>query len=193
MFKLLLFPVCWLIAFGSSGQAPPAAFPDTSTITENSVGKARIRMPVSELKSLYKTCTFTPTHLMQYGFDDTDAKPNGVAVSYGGQKLFVYFADWQTHRRVACLLAFHSAYKTVKGIRVGATSGQLAAAVPGVRVVPNMMLPVFQTAFAGKLEKPGLEYIFFKQKDLGNYVVADEPAKLVVRDAKISWIQVYPH
>ena len=150
-------------------------------------------MPVSEMKTLYKNCIFTPTHLMQYGFDDTGTKPNGVTVSAGGQKLFVYFSDWQTHRKVAGLLVLHAAYKTAKGIGAGVTSGQLKTAFPSVKVVPNMMLPAFQIAFTGVPGKPGLEYVFYKQKDLGSYLVADEPAKLTVRDAKISWIQIYPH
>ena len=53
-----------------------------------------------------------------------------------------------------------------------------------------MMLPVFQTAFAGDMEKPGIEYIFYKQKELGKYVVADEPTEITIGNAAISWIQV---
>ena len=181
---------CWLLLSGSISQAPPAAFPDVPTITENSVGKARIGMPVAKLKELYKGCTFTPVHLLPYGFDDTNAKPGGVLVKSGSQRLFLYFADWQTKKKVAGLLAFHPAYKTAIGVHVGTTSGQLKTVLPTVQVVPNMMLPEFQIAFSGSMEKPGLEYIFLKQPELGKYVVADEPTHITVTTGRISWIQI---
>ena len=189
MSKLLLLLCYWLTASGSICQSPPAAFPDTPTITENAVGKARLGMPIAKLKELYKGCSFVPTHMLKYGFDDTDHKPNGVTVSSGSQKLFVYYLDGQT-KRVAGLLALHAAYKTASGICVGSTASQLKTMNPVVRVVPNMMLPVFQVAFAGDVEKPGIEYIFYKQKDLGRYEVADEPAPLIASNARISWLQI---
>ncbi|MFC6224159.1 hypothetical protein ACFP2F_12985 [Hymenobacter artigasi] len=190
MLKFLSLFSCWLIASGSICQSPPADFPDTPTITGESVGKARIGMPVAKLKELYRGCTFTPVHLLAYGFDDTNAKPGGMVVKSGNQQLFLYFVDWQTKKKVACLLAFHPAYKTANGIHAGSTSGQLKTALPTVQVVPNMMLPKFQTAFSGDLEKPGLAYIFFKQPELGKYTVADEPTKITASNGRISWIQI---
>ena len=188
--KLLLLLICWFFASNSSFQIPPVDFFDTPIITEKSVGRAQIGMSVTKLKELYKGCTFVPTHLLQYGFDDTEAKPNGVTVSSGSQRLFLYFLDWQTKKKVAGILAFHPAYRTAQGMHVGSTSGELRASQPSVRIVPNMMLPVFQIAFAGDVEKPGIEYIFYKQKELGKYVVADEPTKITVANAKIAWLQI---
>ena len=190
MLKFLSLFSCWLLLSGNISQVSPAAFPDIPVITENSVGKARIGMPVARLKELYKGCTFTPVHLLAYGFDDTNSKPSGIMVKAGRQQLFLYFADWQTKKKVACLLAFHSAYKTANGIHVGSTSGQLKTFLPTVQAVPNMMLPDFQIAFSGAVEKPGLEYIFFKQPELGKYVVADEPTKITMSNDRISWIQI---
>ena len=187
--KFLLILSCWLLLSGSISQAPPAAFPDVPTITENSVGKAKIGMPVVRLKELYKGCSFVPTHMLPYGFDDTDRKPSGVTVSSNGQKLFIYYLDGQT-KKIAGLLVLHIMYKTAGGIHVGSTASQLKMAYPAVRVVPNMMLPVFQIAFVGDLEKPGIEYIFYKQKSLGKYEIADEPALLIASNAKIAWLQL---
>ena len=193
MYKLFLLLSCLLITSGSICQSLPSGFPDTPTITENAVGRTRIGMPVTKLKELYKGCTFTPAHLAAYGFDDTSNKPGGILVSSAGQKLFLYFADWQTKKKVAGILAFHPAYKTVKGIHAGSTSGQLKAAIPTIKVVPNIMMPVFQIAFAGEVGAPGIEYVFFKQKNIGKYVLADEPGKITVLNAPVSWIQIYPH
>ncbi len=189
MYKLLLLLSCWLIASGSICQSPPA-FSDTPVITENSVGKARIGMSVAQLREMYKGCTFTPVHLLAYGFDDTEAKPSGIMVKKGSQQLFLYFADWQTHKKVACLLALHPAYKTASGIHPGSTSGQLKAALPAVQAVPNMMLPEFQVAFVSDVETPRVEYVFFKQPALAKYEVADEPTKLTAANGRISWIQI---
>ncbi|MBF9142117.1 hypothetical protein [Hymenobacter properus] len=192
MLKFLSVFCGWLLS-GSISQAPPSSFPDTPAITENSVGRARIGMPIAQLRQLYKGCTFTPVHLLAYGFDDTNAKPGGVMVKKGSQQLFLYFPDWQTKQKVAGLLAFHPSYKTAKGIHPGSTSGQLKTALPTVRVVPNMMLPTFQIAFVGDVEKPGIEYIFSKQPALAKYVVADEPTKLTAPNGRISWIQIHPN
>jgi len=189
---LLLFLGCLLSATSIAQTAP--AFPDTPTITETSVGKARIGMPISKLKELYKGYTFTPTYMASYGFDDPTDKPNGVTVSFGRQKLFVYFADWETHKKVAGLLAFHPAYKTGQGIHPGATSGQLRTVLPATRVVPNMLLPNIEMAFVSQREdeNPAVQYIFFKQGHIGKYIIADTPVKIAVANARISWIQVYP-
>lgn len=89
--KLLLLLSCWFIAPGSINQSTPAGFPDTPTITETLVGKARIGMPVAKLKELYKSCTFSPTYLVKYGFDEYGSKPNAILVSTGSQKLFVFW------------------------------------------------------------------------------------------------------
>ena len=121
---------------------------------------------------------------------DTSAKPGGILIKAGNQQLFLYFADWQTKKKVACLLAFHPAYKTASGIHPGSTPNQLKMALPAVQVVPNMMLPAFQTAFGGTVEKPGLEYTFCKQPALAKYAVADEPAKLTAPSGHVSWIQI---
>ena len=188
--KLLLLLSCWFIASGSICQAPPAAFSDTPTITVTSVGKARLGMSEVQLKTLYVGCSFAPVHLLQFGFDDTDQKPNGIAVSHNKQRLFIYFLDWQTKKRIAGLLAFHPAYKTASGVHAGSTVSALKAAVPKVQVVPNMMLPAFQIAFAGRIGNNSIEYIFYKQNDLGKYEVADEPVPLTRSNAKIAWLQI---
>ncbi|RAK65308.1 hypothetical protein [Hymenobacter edaphi] len=193
MFTFLTIWSTWLLATGSIYQAPPAAFPDVPTITETSVGQARIGMSTAQLKKLYKGCAFSPTSMAAYGFDEHESKPSGVTVSYAGKKLFVYFPDWKTKKQLAGLIALHPAYRTAKGIHVNSTSGQLKAALPGVVVVPNMMDANLEVAFSGSVEKPGIQYVFYKQGNVGNYVVADTPVKISVSNAKITWIQVYPH
>ncbi|MFD2721602.1 hypothetical protein ACFST9_23000 [Hymenobacter monticola] len=189
MLKFLSLFSAWLLLSGSS-QVPAPAFYDVPVITEKSVGKARIGMSIAQLQELYKGCTFTPVHLLAYGFDDTEAEPSGIMVKKGSRQLFLYFADWQTHKKVAALLAFHPAYKTARGIHTGSTSGQLKAALPAVQVVPNMMLPEFQIAFVGDVETPGLEYVFRKQPVLAKYTMADAPTKLTAANGRISWIQI---
>ena len=70
MLKFLsLFFSCWLIASGSICQSPPADFPDTPTITGESVGKARIGMPVAKLKELLQRLYVFDAcmHLLAYG------------------------------------------------------------------------------------------------------------------------------
>jgi hypothetical protein len=195
MYKILLLLGCWLIASGSIYQSPPAGFPDTPAITENSVGRVRIGMRVTKLKDLYKGCTFTPAHLATYGFDDTSNKLGGVLVSSAGQKLFLYFEDWQTRKKVAGILVFHPAYKTVKGIHVGFTAGQLRAALPAVRVGPSELMEGMQIAAVatGESEKMGLQYIFYKQGTIGKNKDSIEPSAIAATKAKISWIQVFPN
>ena len=185
---------CWLLLSGSISQAPPAAFPDVPVITESSVGRARIGMPVSQLKALYKGCTFAPVHLAQFGFDDYGAKPNAVAVSYNRQRLFVYFPHGQTGK-VAGFFVFHPAYKTAKGIHAGSTSGQLKAALPAATVGPNEMMTEMQIAAIdrGDEQLPIVQYIFNKQGFLGKNKDSIAPSEIAVLNAKISWIQVFPN
>lgn len=180
---------CWLLLSGSIGQAPPAAFPDVPAITATSVGKACIGMPVARLQEVYKGCTFKPTYLVEYGFDDFGDKPGGVLVAQGKQKLFVYFAGGGT-RRVAGLLALHPAYCTGVGLHPGSTSGQLKARLPAVRVVQNVMVAGTQIAFADEAGRQSISYVFQNQPDVGVYVLADEPVKITLTTARISWIQV---
>ncbi|MBD2724161.1 hypothetical protein IC234_18685 [Hymenobacter sp. BT189] len=167
-------------------------------ITEKSVGKARIGMPITQLRELYKGCTFSPAHMLAYGFDDTAAKPNGVMVKSGSRQLFLYFADWQTKKKVACLLAFHPAYKTATGIHVGSTSGQLKVALPAVTVGPNELMTEMQIAAVdrsegGEEKQPIIQYVFNKQGFLGKNKDSIEPSEIAVLNAKISWIQVFPN
>ena len=194
MLKFLSLFSCWLLLSGSISQAPLAAFPDTPTITEKSVGKARIGMTVAKLKEVYKGCAFTPVHLGQFGFDDYGTKPNAVAVSYDRQRLFVFFPGGQANK-VAGFFVLHPAYKTAAGIHVGSTSGQLKAALPAVTVGPNEMMTEMQIAAidVGDEHQPIIEYIFNKQGFLGKNKDSITPSKIAVLNAKISWIQVFPN
>ena len=191
--KFLSLFSCWLLLSGSS-QAPPVAFPDVPTITENSVGRAHIGMTVGKLKEFYKGCTFTPIHLGQFGFDDYGTKLNAMSVSYNRQRLFVFFPVAQASK-VAGFFVFHPAYKTAKGIHAGTTSGQLKTALPGVRVGPNELMTEMQIA-AIEMEKerlPTVQYIFDKQGFLGKDKDSIVPSEIAVLTAKISWIQVFPN
>lgn len=193
MHKLLVFFAYWPGIFGSS-QAPPR-FPDTPIITRTSVGKVRIGMPVAKLKELYKGYTLSPDYMSRYGFDELTGKPDAMLVSMGKDNLFLYFTGYDVvgdkmidKNKVAGLLVFHPAYQTAKGIHVGSMSGQLKTALPTVRVGLSPLAPAMQIA-----SSDGLDYIFCNQGHVGKYVVADEPVKIAVATAKISWIQVYPH
>lgn len=192
--KFLLLFSCWLLLSGSS-QTLPAAFPDTPTITENSVGKARIGMSAIKLKEAYNGFTFTPTYLAKYGFDGGSGKPDAVTVSRSGQKLFVYFLDWQTKKKVAGLIVLHSAYQTANKVHVGSTSAQLKVAIPTVKVAPDEILPEMEIAQIETREdqKPGLQYIFYKQGTIGKLKDSMEPSEIAKPNAKISWIQIYPN
>ena len=194
MLKFLLLLGCWLVASGSIRQSPPTAFPDTPTITENSVGKARIGMAVTKLKELYKGCTFTSVHLGQFGFDDYGSKLNAIAVSYNRQRLFVFFPGGQANK-VAGFFVFHPAYKTATGIHVGSTSGQLKAALPAVRVGPSELMIEMEIAAVerGEEQLPIVEYIFYKQGFLGKNKDSIVSSEIAVFNAKISWIQVFPN
>lgn len=189
--KLHLLLCYWLTASGSICQSPPAAFPDTPTITETSVGKARIGMPAAKLKELYKGCLFTPTYLAKYGFDGGSGKPDAVTVSSAGRKLFIYFLNWQT-KKAAGFIVLSPAYKTAAGIHVGSTSGQLKAAVPAVRVGPHEFVENQQIASAGTEEHLGLEYIF-QRGPMGKNSDSMEASEIATLDAKVSWILIKPN
>ena len=197
MSKLLSLFSCWLLLSGSTSQTPPAAFPDVPVITENSVGKARIGMPVATLKALYKGCTFTPVHLGTFGFDDYGPELNAVAVSCNRRKLFVFFPG-EKAGKVAGIFALHPAYKTARGIHVGMTSGQLKSILPAVRVGPNELVLEMQLAAVKRVEKgvekqPIIQYIFNNQGILGKNKDAIDPSEIAVLNARISWIQVFPN
>jgi hypothetical protein len=192
MTKLLLLLTCWLIAWGTTSQTPPATFPDLATITKKSVGKAQVGMPVAKLKEAYKGYAFSPTDLVKYGFDEYVGKPNATLITRNGQKLLVFWVNTQTNK-VAGLIALHPAYQTAQGIHVGSTSGQLKAVFPTTQVVPNMMMQEIQMAFVGPVDKPGIEYAFLKQVPVGKYLVADEPVRITNPSARITWIQVFPN
>ncbi|WP_210519577.1 hypothetical protein [Hymenobacter terricola] len=162
------------------------------TITENSVGKARIGMPLLKLKETYTGCAFSPDYLSKYGFDEYGNKPNATVVSRSGQKLFVFWMNPQT-QKVTGLIVLSPSYQTAQGIHVGSTSRQLKAAFPAMQAVPNMMMQDIEMAFLGEVDKPGIEYAFFKQEHIGKFLVADEPVKIVATNAKVSWIQIFPN
>ena len=195
--KFLSLLSCWLLLSGSSSQAPPAAFPDVPVITENSVGRARIGMPVAKLKGLYKGCTFTPVHLGAFGFDDYGTELNAVAVSHNHQKLFVFFPGGKAGK-VAGIFVLHPAYQTAKGIHVGTTSGQLRSILPAVRVGPNELMTEMQIAAVKRVEKgeekqPTIQYIFNGQGIIGKNKDSIDPSEIAILNARISWIQVFPN
>ena len=195
MLKLLSLFSCWLLLSGSSSPAPPAAFPDTPVITENSVGKARIGMSVIKLKEAYNGFTFTPIFLAKYGFNGGSGKPDAVTVGSNGQKLFIYFLDWQTKKKVAGLIVLHPAYRTTNKIHVGSTSAQLKQALPAVKVAPGETMPEMEIAQIekGEEQKPGLQHIFYKQGPIGKLKDSIEPSETAKLNAKVSWIQIYPN
>jgi hypothetical protein len=188
--KFLLLLSCWFIASGSICQNPPAAFFDTPTITENSVGKARIGMTSAKLKEAYKGCLFTPTYLAKYGFDGGSGKPDAATVSRAGQKLFIYFLNGPAGK-TSGFIVLNPAYKTAAGIHVGSTSGQLKAAVPAVRVGPHEFVENMQIASAGTEEHTGLQYIF-QRGPMGKKPDSMEPSEIATPSAKVSWILIKP-
>ena len=195
MLKFLSLFSCWLLLSGSISQTPPAAFPDTPTITDSLVGKARIGMSEIKVKEAYNGFTFTPTYLAKYGFDGGSGKPDAVMVSRYGQKLFIYFLDWQTKKKVAGLIVLHPAYQTANKIHVGSTSAQLKQALSTVTVAPAETMPGMEIAQLerGEEQKPGLQYIFYKQGTIGKLKDSMEPSEIAKLNAKISWIQIYPN
>lgn len=190
MLKFLSLFSCWLVLSGSISQTPSAAFPDTPTITEKSVGKARIGMTMARLKELYKGSTYTPVYLYKYGFDEGSNIPNAVLVASRGQKLFVY---WQADKKIAGLIVLNPAYQTAKGIHVGATSGQLKAVFPTATAGPHEFIEGMELASAGFEEKSQLLYVFQKQASIRKDKDSAEPSEIVGTTAKISWILVKPN
>ncbi len=192
--KLLLLLSCWFIASGSICQSPRTGFPDTPTITETSVGRARIGMPLLKLKEAYKGCVLSPDYSVKYSFDEYGSKPNATLVSRDGQKLFVFWLNTQT-KKVAGIFALSPAYRTAQGIHVGSTAGQLKKVLPAVRVGPNELNIEMQIAGIerGEYEKTGIQYIFYKQGILGKDKDSIVPSTIAVPNAKISWIQVFPN
>ena len=191
MHKLLLLLSCWLIASGSICQSPPAGFLDIPMMTENSVGKASIGMTAAKLKETYNGCLFTPTYLAKYGFDGGGGKPDAVAVSSLGQKLFIYFLNGQT-KKASGFIVLNPAYKTAAGIHVGSTSGQLKAAVPAIRVGPHEFVENMQIASAGTEEHSGVKYIF-QRGPMGKDRDSVEPSEIATLSAKVSWILIKPN
>ena len=190
MMKHLLLLAYLFVAFAGASQTP-AGFPDTPVITETSVGRAKIGMPVATLKKLYAGCTFTPIYLSQFGFDDYGPEPGGVVVNYGHQRLFIYLPNGS---KAMGFLVFHPAYQTTKGIHVGSTSGQLKGALPAVRVGPSELMAEMDiaTVETGE-EKMGTQYIFYKQGRIGKNKDFITPSTISVTTARISWIQIYPN
>lgn len=198
MLKFLSLLSCWLLLSSSISQAPPAAFPDTPTITENSVGRARIGMPVTELRKLYKGCTFTPAYFGSYGYDEFPDKPDAIIVGKGRSKLFLYYTSYDTfpnrtvyRKDVAVLIALHPAYTMKNGVHVGSTSEALRKALPSIRTSPNAMASE-NIQIANNKGTP-IEYGFLNQSDIGpqrpNHF--GESVPVTVKNGKISWIAVH--
>lgn len=187
--KLLLLLSCLLIASGSICQSPPADFPDKPTITWESVGKAKIRMPVSELKALYKGCIFEPRSMVLYGYtrDKKNVKPTALCVKYRGKELFVAnIYDGM----VWDLIVLADRYKTAEGMYVGATTYMLKNALPGLKVEHTGWDYAFQIVTNSKEET--INYWFKNAEDLGNYDVVKgiDDVPLRASTATINWIEV---
>lgn len=148
-------------------------------------------MTAARLKEAYKGCTFTPTYLAKYGFDGGSDKPDAVTVSSATQKLFMYFLNGQT-KKANGFIVLNPAYKTVTGIHVGSTSGQLKAAVPRVRVGPHEFVENMQIALAGTEEHTGLKYIF-QRGPMGEDGDSMEPSEIATPSAKVFWILIKPN
>ncbi|GAB2848033.1 hypothetical protein [Hymenobacter ruber] len=198
MRKFLSLFSCWLLLSGSISQAPPAAFPDVPTITETSVGKARIGMPVTELRKLYSGYTFTPAYFGSYGYDEFPDKPDAIIVSKGKSKLFLYYTSYDTfpnrmvyRKDVAVLIALHPAYVMKNGIHVGSTSEALLKAVPTIRTAPDAMSS--DNIQIATKKGAAIEYGFLNQPDLGpqrpNHYGEDVP--ITIKTGKISWIVIH--
>ena len=198
MRKFLSLFSCWLLLSGSISQAPPAAFSDVPTITETSVGRARIGMSVIELRKLYSGYTFTPAYFGAYGYDEWPDKPDAVIVSKGKSKLFLYYTSYDTfpnrlvyRKDVAVLIALHPAYIMKNGIHVGSTSGELRKALPTVRTAPDVMSSDNIQIATNK--SAAIEFGFLNQPDIGpqrpNHYGEDVP--VTIKTGKISWIVIH--
>jgi hypothetical protein len=198
MRKFISLFSCWLMLSGSISRAPPAAFPDVPTITETSVGKAKIGMPVAELRKLYVGCTFTPAYFGSYGYDEFPDKPDAVIVSKGKSKLFLYYTSYDTfpnrmvyRKDVAVLIALHPAYIMKNGIHVGSTSEALQKAVPTIRTAPDVRSS--DNIQIATKKGAAIEYGFFNQPDLGpqrpNHY--GENVLITSKAGRISWIVIH--
>lgn len=198
MRKSLSLFSCWLLLSGSISQALPAVFSDVPTITENSVGRARIGMSIAELRKIYSGCQFTPAYFGAYGYDEWPEKPDAVVVSQGKSKLFLYYSSYNTfptrivyRKDVAVLIALHPAYRTKNGIHVGSTSEALRQAVPTIKVASDVMSSDnIQIASVAGLT---IEYAFLDQMDLGPHYRTNpgQDGRLTGKNGKISWIVVH--
>jgi hypothetical protein len=189
---------CWLLLSGSISQAPPAAFPDVPTITEASLGKAKIGMPVAELRKLYSGYTFTPAYFGSYGYDEFPDKPDAVIVSKGKLKLFLYYTSYDTFsdrmvykKDVAVLIALHPDYVMKNGIHVGSTSEALRKAAPTIRIASDAMSS--DNIQIATKKGAAIEYGFLNQPDLGpqrpNHYGEEVP--ITSKTGKISWIVIH--
>jgi len=199
MFKFPLLIIYWLIAFGSSGQAPSAAFPDTPTITENSVGKAKTEMTVSQLKRAYNGCVFEQRSTTSYGQGGDTKQTTGICIKCRGHELFfarIYEGEVRT------LIVLNSRYKTAKGLHVGSTATELKTALPTAKVIKTIDKKV-QLAETMNEEGESISYYFKDQsEDIGNYELIPKPSKglpkgtfyegvpIQAASAKIRWIRV---
>ena len=194
MHKLLLLLSCCLIASRGICQSPPAGFPDVPTITETSVGKARIRMPVADLKSVYKGYTFEPRSIALYGRNIKAKKLTALCVKFRGKELFV--ADILDHK-IWNLIALADQYQTANGLHVGSTAYVLKKILPGSKVERCEWKPTCQIVTNEKAES--INYWFRNAADLGNYEAVKylednvwRGVLLKTSTATISWIEVTP-
>lgn len=192
--KLLLLLSCWFIASGSICQSSPAGFPDTSTITELSVGKAQIGMSVGRVKALYKSCTFKRQSMKAYGWLDNGNSPSGLCISFKGKPLFV--ADI-SEGRIWAFIVLDTRYKTSKGIHVGTTAANLKRALPAAVVHCDAKRPNVQIAQSPSEEEgeEAITYCFSKAAKLGLYdsttdTYFTQSVPLLPLSAPVNWITV---
>ena len=170
--KLLLLLSCWFIASDSICQAPPAGFPDTPTITENSVGKAQIGMSINELKGLYKGCTFGVVSTTQYtGIKEKRLRLTGLCVKCRGKELFAV-DTWGSNRKVRNIIVLAARYKTVAGIHIGSTARSLKKALPELKVARARWNHNLQIAANEEYWLP-ISYWFKDAGNVGNYKEAN--------------------
>ena len=198
MRKFLSLFSCWLLLSGSTSPALPAAFPDTPTITANSVGRARIGMPIAELRKIYQDYNFTPAYFGSYGYDEWPDKPDAVIVSKGRNKLFLYYTSYDTfpdriiyRKDVAVLISLNPSYRTSEGLHVGSTSGALRKAFPTIQVATDVMSS--DNIQIATVSGSTTEYGFWGQPELGKHKpnTFGDNAPLSVGTGKISWIVIH--